>query len=102
MYAVEKHRYLVIGSLLGLAALLIADAVLIPRTLLGAPMLGLGGLGAALGGLLGQAVNGAFQVYLARRHAGIRLYRRGARFAVAGLTMAIVAGLIQRAVPASV
>lgn len=102
VYAVEKHRYLVAGSLMGLATLLVVDALLVPRTLLGAPMLGLGGLGAALGNLACQAVVGAFQVYLAWRYAGVALYWRGIKFIAAGLTMAVVAGLFLREIPGTV
>jgi len=99
VYAIEKHRYLVLGSLAGLAMLLVVDAFLVPRSLLGVTMLGLGGLGAALGGLASQAVIGAFQFYLARRYAGVGFYWRAAKFAVAGLSMAVVASLIQQSVP---
>jgi len=70
--------------------------------LLGTPMLGLGGLGAALGNLASQAVTGVFQVCMARRHARIGLYWRGVRFVVAGLAMAVVTGLIQQEMPDTV
>ena len=102
VYAIEKHRYLVLGSLAGLAVLLVVDALLVPRSLLGVTMLGLGGLGAALGGLASQAVIGGFQFYLARRYAGVGFYWRALKFAMAGLSMSIVAILVQRSARGSV
>jgi len=96
VYAIEKHQYLVLGSLAGLVVLLVVDALLVPRSLLGVTMFGLGGLGAALGGLASQTVIGGLQFYLARKYAGVGFYWRAVKFAVAGLSMAAVAILIQR------
>ncbi|GEM_PF-1498005 len=98
VYAIEKHRYLVPSGVLSLAALLIADALLVPPVLWGATMLGLGGLGAALGSLISQAVNGSLQVYIARRYAGVRLYVPAIKFLAAGLAMAVANELLRRMV----
>jgi O-antigen/teichoic acid export membrane protein len=96
VYAIEKHRYLVLSGMLGLAVLLITDVLLVPRSLFGTAMFGLGGLGAALGSLASQAASGIFQVSLARRYAPLELYWRGLKFAAAGLLMATVTALTQR------
>lgn len=101
IYAVGKHRSLLLSSVLGLVVLLILDTLLVPRSLLSLTMLGLGGIGAALGSLASQAVSGAFQIHLARRFAGVGFYWRAVKFVLAGLGMAAVARSIQQAAPPS-
>ena len=96
VYAIEKHRYLVPSGVLSLVVLLIADALLVPPALWGMPMLGLGGLGVALGSLISQAVNGTLQIYIAKRYARVGLYRRAVKFVAAGLAMAAAAMAVQR------
>jgi len=96
VYAVEKHQYLVPSGLLSLGILLLADGLLVPRALGRTALLGLGGLGAAIGGLISQAVNGAFQVGIARRYAKVGLYWRAARFAAAGAAMVASGLAVQR------
>jgi O-antigen/teichoic acid export membrane protein len=91
VYAIEKHQYLVLSGVLSLVVLLIVDALLVPPALWGMAMMGLGGLGAALGSLISQAVNGTLQVYIARRFARVGLYGRAVRFVTAGLAMAATA-----------
>jgi len=94
VYAVEKHRYLVFSGMLSLVVLLTVDMLLVPHQLFGTTLPGLGGLGAALGNLASQAVNGVLQVYLARRYARVGLFWRGSKFILAGLGMAAVSSLI--------
>ena len=100
VYAVEKHHYLVPSGLLSLGVLLLVDGLLVPRSLGGTVVLGLGGLGAAIGSLISQAVNGAFQVGIARRCARVGLYWRAAKFAAAGAVM-VAAGLVVQRIAGS-
>jgi len=101
IYAIGKHRSLLLSSVLGLVVLLSVNALLVPRSLLGMTMLGLGGVGAALASLVSQAVTGAFQIHLARQFARVGFYWHAVKFVLAGLAMAAVARSIQQAAPPS-
>jgi len=66
-YALEKPLYLAWTGMVGLVTLLVADLVLIPDTLFGLSMAGLGSLGAALGWLIMSVVEGSVLVLLLNR-----------------------------------
>lgn len=101
VYAVERHRRLVWVSLLGFSIFLVASALLIPRELFGFPLAGLGALGAALAGLIGQLVTGLCQVTVASRSAGVAVYWRGGTQLLAGAAMLATIELVRAGVAAS-
>lgn len=67
---------------MGLFALLVADALLVPRQ-----FAGLGGTGAALGLMAMTVTSGIVQVRAVRQHTGIGFYWRAVRHLLAGLVM---------------
>jgi O-antigen/teichoic acid export membrane protein len=83
-YALEKPHYLVWTSAVNLVTLLVADLILIPDTLFGIPMLGLGSLGAALGWLTKSVVGGSMLLLLLNRRAQVPIYGRAVWFVAAG------------------
>jgi O-antigen/teichoic acid export membrane protein len=87
VYAVDRHRWLAGGILLGLATTVAVDLVLIPTELGGFPLAGLGALGAAIGAIAAQAVSGACQVAIARRAVEVAPNWRAARQLLAGAIM---------------
>ncbi len=101
IYAIEKHRYLMIGTILNLLVLVVADLVFIPEQLFGHRMLGLGGVGAALGLLVGTMAAGAFQIWLVKKFTGIGFFWRAWRFLGAGLAMYAFLTLAVSFVPVS-
>jgi O-antigen/teichoic acid export membrane protein len=82
LYAIEKQGYLVVSGLVGLVALLLADALLVPRQ-----VAGLAGTGAALGLIAMTVTSGLVQVRAVSRHTGIGLYWRAVAHLLAGLVM---------------
>ncbi|HID64841.1 MAG TPA: flippase, partial [Anaerolineae bacterium] len=83
-YALDKPHYLVWTAAVNLVTLLIADPILIPNTLFGIPMLGLGSLGAALGWLVKSLVGGSVLLLLLNRRAQVPIYGRAVWFLAAG------------------
>ncbi len=83
-YALDKPHYLTCTLAVSLVTLLIADLVLVPNTLFGIPMLGLGSLGAALGWLITSIVGGVTLLLLLRRRTQIPIYEQAVWFVGAG------------------
>ncbi|MBC7263908.1 MAG: oligosaccharide flippase family protein [Chloroflexi bacterium] len=79
IYAVEKHRYLVISALIQLATLVGMGLLLIPRGLGG-----LGAAGAAMAMLVADLVSGLYQVHLSAKFAQIGTYPKWFAYAIAG------------------
>jgi O-antigen/teichoic acid export membrane protein len=84
LFAVDQHHYLVPVRLSGLAVLIIASGLLIPKSLFGLPGAGLGALGAALAVLLKDITECLWVVYLSARLVGIGLWKEVLWFLLAG------------------
>ena len=102
VYAVERHRRLVWVNLVGVSIFLVASALLIPRALFGLPLAGLGALGAALAGLIGQLVTGLCRVAVASRAAGVGIYWRGGMQLAGGVAMLATIEVVRASVAAGV
>jgi len=83
-YALDKPHFLIWVGVINLATLLVADLILIPHTLFGIPMLGMGSLGAALGWFVKSLVGGSVLILLLNRRAQVPIYGRAAWFVAAG------------------
>jgi O-antigen/teichoic acid export membrane protein len=96
LFAVERHRYLLVVQALGLAVLLTACGLLIPTSLFGLPAAGLGAAGAALAVLLKEIVECFCLVVLSARYSGIGFWRDILWFPVAGAVMVAIGLAIPR------
>jgi O-antigen/teichoic acid export membrane protein len=87
LYAIEKQKHLLNASLVGLAAMLLTNTLLIPRQLGALALPGLAGLGAAIGLIAMALARGIYQQIMVRRQTGIPLYPSLGTYAVAGGAM---------------
>lgn len=83
-YALDRPLCVAWASVASLVTLLVADLILIPHTLFGLAMLGLGSVGAALGWLIMSVVGGSVLLLLVSRRAKIPVYWEGLWFLTAG------------------
>ncbi len=83
-YALDKPHYMIWVGVINLITLVVADLILIPTTLFGIPMLGLGSLGAALGWLTKSLVGGSVLILLLNRRAQVPIYGQAVWFVAAG------------------
>lgn len=74
LYAIEKQGYLVVSGIIGLVALLLVDALLVPLRLGGLALPGLSGAGAAVGLVAMTVTSGFLQVRAVKQCAGIGFY----------------------------
>jgi len=84
LYAIEKQRYLLISSMLGLLTLLLLDAALVPNQMLGVSLAGLSGTGAAMALVAMTIAGGIIQVKAVSRYAKIGFYWKALLYLLAG------------------
>jgi O-antigen/teichoic acid export membrane protein len=87
LYAIERQSDLVLSSAVGLAVLLLADALLVPSRLGTLSLPGLGGTGAAIAMVVMTLSSGVIQVRTASQHAGTGFYWKAVLHLLAGLAM---------------
>lgn len=84
LYAMEKQGYLVLSGAIGLVALLLANALLVPQRLAGFTLPGLDGVGAAVGLVAMTVTSGALEVRVVKERAGIDFYWKACLHWLAG------------------
>jgi len=87
LYGISKHQVVPFLGVLGTIVLILSNLILVPHKLFNIPMLGLGGLGAAIALLNVWVIQGIVVVFLVHRYTQIGLYKKTLFHILAGLIM---------------